>query len=345
MADDERNALVVQGSRSLAEVGTGARRILSTVVSDALAVARLRETALTVPRFRIGRYEFREPDYSQILTWAKALAIEPEDFVGRLNIDPYHVKTPPLEDQFRIEDGHIVYLKLNGRQFNMAKLTYLDMNLPLLRDLTVQGMESIKFIDLSHVPNVTGLIFSSNGLESIDLSKLPKLTHLWCPSNRITELDLYGVPNLTELVCFDNPIPILNLSHVPKLRWLFIGSKELLRLDTSGVPKLKILNVSYSELRELSLINVPELEELRCKQTKLTELELSGVPELTELDCKNNQLTELDLSHLTKLTSLDCCGNSITELDVTANTALEYLYCDPSVSVKKLPSQKFIIDE
>ena len=84
MADDERNALVIQGPRSLAEVGAGPRNILSNVVSDALTVARSRETALSAARFQIGRYEFCEPDYSQILIWAKALEIDPEAFVQQL---------------------------------------------------------------------------------------------------------------------------------------------------------------------------------------------------------------------------------------------------------------------
>ena len=84
MADDERKALVVQGPRSLAEVGAGARKILSSVVSDALTVVSSREKALTSTSLRIGSYEFREPDYRQILIWAKALAIEPEALVRRL---------------------------------------------------------------------------------------------------------------------------------------------------------------------------------------------------------------------------------------------------------------------
>src|ERR1700721_1213425 len=84
MADDEQNALVVHGPRSLVEVGVGARSILSGVVSDALTIARSRETALTSARFRIGSYEFRETDYSQILIWAKSLAINPEALVEQL---------------------------------------------------------------------------------------------------------------------------------------------------------------------------------------------------------------------------------------------------------------------
>ena len=84
MADDERRALVVRGPRSLAEVGPGARNILSSVVSDALAVVRSREEALVAPRFRIGSYEFREPDHTQMLRWAKRIDIDLEALVRQL---------------------------------------------------------------------------------------------------------------------------------------------------------------------------------------------------------------------------------------------------------------------
>ena len=89
MADDEHKALVVQRSRSLAEVGAGARKILSSVVSDALTLTYSREKALTSTVFRIGSYEFREPDYAQILNWANRLDIDPEALVRQLSADSF----------------------------------------------------------------------------------------------------------------------------------------------------------------------------------------------------------------------------------------------------------------
>ena len=72
-----RKDVVVHGTGSLPVVGAGSRGVLSGIVSAALTVARKREKALSAERFRIGKYEFREPDYSQILIWSKALGIEP----------------------------------------------------------------------------------------------------------------------------------------------------------------------------------------------------------------------------------------------------------------------------
>jgi hypothetical protein len=50
------------------------------MVSDALALARSQAEAT----FQIGGYEFRSPDYRQILLWAEALKIAPTTVVQRL---------------------------------------------------------------------------------------------------------------------------------------------------------------------------------------------------------------------------------------------------------------------
>jgi hypothetical protein len=109
MADDERKALVVQGPRSLAEVGAGARKILSSVVSDALTIVSSREKAVTSTLFRIGSYEFREPDYSQILIWARALRICPVALVNTLEKTCFRYGWLP-KVAFAVEQGAIVSL-------------------------------------------------------------------------------------------------------------------------------------------------------------------------------------------------------------------------------------------
>ena len=79
-----RNALIIRPSSAVERIGSGPRGILTRMVSDALAVARSQDKALTVARFRIGDFKFRDPDYRQILLWAKALKLKPETVVRRL---------------------------------------------------------------------------------------------------------------------------------------------------------------------------------------------------------------------------------------------------------------------
>jgi hypothetical protein len=114
MADGEQNALVVQGPRSLAEAGAGPRSILSSVVSDALAVAGSRAKVLAAARFQIGTYEFCEPDYSQILIWAKALEIDPEALVQRLEKMSFTYK----EKRLSLEET--VVFKIGPRSYHIA---------------------------------------------------------------------------------------------------------------------------------------------------------------------------------------------------------------------------------
>lgn len=84
--EKNRNALIPRSSSALEKIGPGPKGILTRMVSDALAVARSKEKALTVARFRIGNYEFCEPDYRQIMLWGKALELDPQDVVQLLEI-------------------------------------------------------------------------------------------------------------------------------------------------------------------------------------------------------------------------------------------------------------------
>ena len=68
MADDERKALVVKGPRSLAEVGAGARKILSSVVSDALTVASSREKASADQGETFAQRNLRNDCFSAVRT-------------------------------------------------------------------------------------------------------------------------------------------------------------------------------------------------------------------------------------------------------------------------------------
>jgi hypothetical protein len=343
MADDERKALIVQGPRSLAEVGAGARKILSSVVSDALTVASSREKALTPTRFRIGNYEFREPDYGQILLWAKTLEIDPEVLVQTLEKTPFTCNSIREKVIFTVEKGAIASLSWDVAALPLKKFDWVtglsirelavfcelvsqnislslpSLPLPSLRALFIDGIKLTK-LDLSKVPNLTRLSCERNQLTELDLSKTPNLTTLRCRANRLTELNLSGVQNLTELSCHHNRLTELDLPNVPNLTRLWCGRNQLAELDLS---------------------KAQNLTRLWCSLNQLTELDLSKVPNLTTLSCGANQLTQLDLTALPNLATLRCEKNLITELEVTTNTALTDLHCDGSVRVVKLPSQNF----
>ena len=175
MLEDEGKGLVGQGSRSPAEIGAGARSILSGVVSDALTVARAREVELATTRFRVGSYEFREPDYRQILIWAKAFEIDPETLVRQLDQTSFEAKV-----NFFDVEGTIAFMVEEGSIVSMAW------------DLTALPIETFDW--------VTGLslrelaVFGGDGTRPDISFSLPCLRKLFIGSINLTMLDMSEVP-------------------------------------------------------------------------------------------------------------------------------------------------------
>ena len=123
---------------------------------DAAAARRRRQDAA---RRRIGDYEFRESDYTQVLIWAKAVGMSPEELVATLEEREW--------GSISVVDGAVTSLMWR-----------------------FEGVE----LDLSHVPRLEWLYCGENHLGELDLSRVPKLTELHCRENQLTELDLSRVP-------------------------------------------------------------------------------------------------------------------------------------------------------
>jgi len=318
MSEEENHrALIPRPPSALERIGPGPRDILSRMVSDALALARSKNTALNVARFRIGNYEFCDPDYRQILQWAKALKLEPDEVVQRL--DGSSVNTIWHGSfGFVVENGAIISLVLD---FNLLPLTVFEwMEGLIIRDLGFKGKPEVSPQLALRLSFLNRLYCCRINLTELDLSKVPGLTYLWCSENQLTELDLSKVPGLTLLQCFRNPLTELDLSKVPGLTYLWCSDNQLTELDLSKVPGLTFL---------------------QCFRNQLTKLDLSKVPGLTNLCCSGNQLTKLDLSHVLGLTKLYCSENQLSELDIRPLRNLNSYFHDPSVTLRKHREQKF----
>ena len=74
------------------------------MVSDALALARSQVEAT----FRIGGYDFRSPDYRQILLWAEALKIAPTMVVQRLESTSLDLGGGRGKISFQVNNGAIL---------------------------------------------------------------------------------------------------------------------------------------------------------------------------------------------------------------------------------------------
>src|ERR1700730_5458637 len=119
MSDNGPKALIVRPASGLQQHGSGAGKVLSRIVSDALTIARGRDVAGAV-RIRVGKYEFREQDYQQILIWAQEAGKNPEELVSFLeDADNYYNE----EDSFLVDDGAIKHLTLpDPKRFEFPQL-------------------------------------------------------------------------------------------------------------------------------------------------------------------------------------------------------------------------------
>ena len=258
-------------SDELARIPPGANAIIDGMGNDTTDIIHVCDAI----RYKIGDYEFRETDYQQILIWAKATDLPPEELLGEMVLI--------------VSDGAIVELQWY----------HLEV-----------GVE----LNLSRMPKLESLFCGENPLTELDLSRVPQLKRLSCEGNYLTELDLSQVPYLEWLTCGGNDLTKLDLSQVPHLEWLDCVGNNLTKLDLSRVPNLKMLSCGHNRLTELDLSRVPNLEELLCGENALTELDLSRVSQLKRLGCEGNALTKLDLSQMPYLKEIDYEDNDLTEL-------------------------------
>ncbi len=69
------------------------------MTSGVLAVARAQQALSEQPTHQVGEYQLREADHRQVLMWAQALALSPEEVLQRLaqaRIDTPYGEPPPL---------------------------------------------------------------------------------------------------------------------------------------------------------------------------------------------------------------------------------------------------------
>lgn len=212
MSDKGDTALVLRPSSELTRISPGASAIIDGMVNDATDIIRVREAI----RHKIGDYEFRESDYQQILIWAEAEGVTPDELIASKG------------DQFVVSgDGAIVAFHPVGFQQNSWGFgfenpwgagfgefqwnfweTGLDLSrIPHLEELFCEE-NGLTALDLSHVPNLKTLSCSKNFLDGLDLSRVPQLKKLFCEDNQVTELDISGLKELRPSVSCDPGVHI-----------------------------------------------------------------------------------------------------------------------------------------
>ena len=85
MPDNQNRSLMPTTGASLEKVSAGVERVLTAMVGEALAVLQREPIGIQSGFYRIGDHDFCEPDYQQVICWAKALDVTPETIVDRRN--------------------------------------------------------------------------------------------------------------------------------------------------------------------------------------------------------------------------------------------------------------------
>ena len=194
MSDKKDTSLVPRPAGELARIPPGAGAIIEGMVNDATDIIRARDAI----RHRIGDYEFRESDYRQILIWAKAVGMTPDQLVVRMR--------GWERDKFVVSDGAIMEFRwsFRGIGLDLSQVPHLNTLFCVWKELTE--------LDLSWVPRLEGLYCWGNRLTELDLSQMSHLKWLACWENYLTELDLSRTLNLETLHCTDNKLTELNIS-------------------------------------------------------------------------------------------------------------------------------------
>jgi hypothetical protein len=267
---DEKESLILRPGRGLARVGPLGGRIVAEMVSGALALSWSAKTSTElVPCFRIGEHIFCEPDYQQILLWAKAMELGPNEMIDLLLAAPndyaqrqdstqfangriiklgWDISLLPLGD-FEWVDGLVIESIVFLRPDELDRTEQvLPLPLPKLRYLDCSAIE-LKGIELSAVPALTELDCGYNPLTNLDLSTVTHLTRLSCPRSRLTKLDLFSVPQLEVLICHNNQLTELDFTAVPRLRSIVCMGNQIAELDVRSLEALEEIGYDRHKTR------------------------------------------------------------------------------------------------
>jgi hypothetical protein len=316
MAKAENLSLIARPPAAIEKAGPRTKRILSDMVTGTLTLAKREHLLPAEPRFRIGEYEWCGPEYRQILTWAKALKLRPEEVIERLLKGPKGSIDAWWETRF--ENGMLL------------KVSWDFELLPLWDFQWVDGLGTTHLF-LHSQPHMA--ILPEGWARSRLPLKLPQLTHFACRHVGLRELDLSECPRLHTLDCSWNWIAHLDLASVPGLTALECQANNIEELDVSSVAGLIKLNCERNGvlreakgLRRLTMRRLPNLTSLSCSCNQLPSLDLSGRPNLTSLDCSENHIRELDLSTVPLLERLSCHSNPMKVVDIRPLHHLEWCY-------------------
>jgi hypothetical protein len=197
-----------------------------------------------------------------------------------------------------------------GSEFtNEVKLTsiFFSKTIDSLELLNIYDGK-LKSVDLTKLPNLTGLDVGTNELTSLDFSKTLKLQGLGCGSNVLSKLEISNLVDLTRIDCSSNVIEKLDTSKLNSLNVLYCNNN----------PNLNLILPDYKF----------NLTALVYSSTNNSNLDLTEYINLIDIACDYNNISTFKFPNpVTKIEILGISGNNITtSYDFTPFTSLTGLY-------------------
>jgi hypothetical protein len=196
----------------------------------------------------VGSHEFYDPDYQQLILWAKSLDLNLEDVIDRLITEQ--------ETEFRrvhktlFSNGRIIKL---GWDIDLLPLNFFEwvggLSIEGLTFFVPKGLKPIERSMRLPLPKLWRFFCRDMGLVNLDLSEVPLLTRLWCSKNRLASLNLSAVPLLEKLHCSCNRLTSLDLSTVPQLTELWCYENQITELDIRPLKNLEELKYDKDKTR------------------------------------------------------------------------------------------------
>ena len=83
MSKAENRSIERITSYEIKKLSPAGKQIITGMINESLDIARSKTEVLIEKRYKIGEHELCEPDYLQILEWARVADMDPEDFLNQ----------------------------------------------------------------------------------------------------------------------------------------------------------------------------------------------------------------------------------------------------------------------
>ena len=229
-----------------------------------------------------------------------------------------------LLDNPRLEDLQLAEMPIENLDFSKCPLlrhlllretAIRSMNLDSVNSLTDMALRDNQQLESVRINACEKLYYfncsNSPTMKSVEISNCPQLTGLTVEESKLSSLILRNLPQLGEISTWFSECRSISVDNLPEITQLLFAGNSLEELIIHDCPSVAYLVCDGNQLSSLSLSGVPNLRALYCKDNLLEELDCSGNPFLYTIECNKNQLRELDLTKNPELQILYCYNNPL----------------------------------